>query len=363
MRMAHKSWLSAGLLSLFLAGCTNTTTTETPAPQQPAYNGPVEEISGAEPRYEPFNPATSQDYSVNGNKYKVVQDPSNFSQVGYATSYGEENGGNMTAIGEQFDPNAMTAAHATLPLPSYVRVTNLANGRRLVVRLNDRGPYTAGKVIDLSRAAADRLNISNNTKVRIDFISVAPDGTMSGPGTIGTTIAKQSYALPGRPTIGQETTQVSMSPSASDTQVAVRPVANPTPATLNTDDSTPVSAPASNSTGFLGAPQPLRTGVLEGSEPVAAPAAVAAPAVVAASTTASANGKFMVQVGAVSDSARAQQWQQKLSQQFGVPGKVSPNGAVYRVQLGPFSSRQEAAALQQRLASEAQQQSFIASAQ
>lgn len=365
MRMAHKSWLSAGLLSLFLAGCTNTTTTETPAPQQPAYNGPVEEISGAEPRYEPFNPATSQDYSVNGTQYKVVQDPSNFSQVGYATSYGEENGGNMTAIGEQFDPNAMTAAHATLPLPSYVRVTNLANGRRLVVRLNDRGPYTAGKVIDLSRAAADRLNISNNTKVRIDFISVAPDGTMSGPGTIGTTIAKQSYALPARPTIGQETTQVSMSPSASDTQVAVRPVANPTPATMNSDDNMPVSAPASNSTGFLGAPQPLRTGVLEGTEPVTSPAptAVAAPAAVAASTTASANGKFMVQVGAVSDGARAQQWQQKLSQQFGVPGKVSPNGAMYRVQLGPFSSRQEAAALQQRLASEAQQQSFIASAQ
>lgn len=360
MRMAHKSWLSAGLLSLFLAGCTNTTTTETPAPQQPAYNGPVEEISGAEPRYEPFNPATSQDYSVNGTKYKVVQDPSNFSQVGYATSYGEENGGNMTAIGEQFDPNAMTAAHATLPLPSYVRVTNLANGRRLVVRLNDRGPYTAGKVIDLSRAAADRLNISNNTKVRIDFISVAPDGTMSGPGTIGTTIAKQSYALPARPTIGQETTQVSMIPSASDAQVAVRPVANPTPATMNNDDNMPVSAPASNSTGFLGAPQPLRTGVLEGSEPVAA--AVTAPAAVATSA-APANGKFVVQVGAVSDGARAQQWQQKLSQQFGVPGKVSPNGAMYRVQLGPFSSRQEAAALQQRLASEAQQQSFIASAQ
>ena len=140
MRMEHKSWLSAGLLSLFLAGCTNTTTTETPAPQQPAYNGPVEEISGAEPRYEPFNPATSQDYSVNGTQYKVVQDPSNFSQVGYATSYGEENGGNMTAIGEQFDPNAMTAAHATLPLPSYVRVTNLANGRRLVLRQHHPRP-------------------------------------------------------------------------------------------------------------------------------------------------------------------------------------------------------------------------------
>lgn len=159
-----------------------------------------------------------------------------------------------------------------------------------------------------------------------------------------------------------------MSPSPSDTPVAVRPVANPTPAALESDGDMPVSAPASNASGFLGAPQPLRTGVLEGSEPVAAPAPVSAPAAVAAPVAssvpaASANGKFVVQVGAVSDGARAQQWQQKLSQQFGVPGKVSPNGAMFRVQLGPFASRQEAAALQQRLASEAQQQSFIASAQ
>jgi rare lipoprotein A len=76
-----------------------------------------------------------------------------------------------------------------------------------VVRVNDRGPYTAKvKIIDLSRAAADRLNLSNNTKVRIDFINVAPDGTMTGPGTIGTTVAKQSYALPARPTIGLQQT-------------------------------------------------------------------------------------------------------------------------------------------------------------
>ncbi|WP_312985699.1 SPOR domain-containing protein, partial [Atlantibacter sp.] len=80
---------------------------------------------------------------------------------------------------------------------------------------------------------------------------------------------------------------------------------------------------------------------------------------VSAPVGAAATGSYVVQVGAVSDSARASQWQQKLSQQFGVPGRVTPNGAVYRVQLGPFNSKSEAAALQQRLSSEAQLQSFI----
>jgi rare lipoprotein A len=80
-----------------------------------------------------------------------------------------------------------------------VRVTNLANGRMIVVRINDRGPYGNDRVISLSRASADRLNTSNNTKVRIDPIIVAPDGSLSGPGMACTTVAKQTYALPARP--------------------------------------------------------------------------------------------------------------------------------------------------------------------
>lgn len=70
---------------------------------------------------------------------------------------------------------------------------------RVVVCVNDRGPYTKGHIIDLSKAAADRLNLSNNTKVKVNFIRVAPDGALSGPGTIGSTVAKQSHALPARP--------------------------------------------------------------------------------------------------------------------------------------------------------------------
>ena len=99
--------------------------------------------------------------------------------------------------------------------------------------------------------------------------------------------------------------------------------------------------------------------------PVTAPGstqgAVAAPT--PAPAPAAASSGFVVQVGAVSDQTRAQQYQQRLSQQFGVPGRVMQNGAVWRIQLGPFASKTEASALQQRLQSEAQLQSFIASAQ
>lgn len=356
----RKDWLLIGLASVLLAACTTTEQQQAPAPQQPAYNGPVVEIGGVEPRYEPQNPGTSQDYSVNGKTYRVVKDPANFSETGLAAWYGEEATGNRTATGETFDPDALTAAHPTLPLPSYVRVTNLANGRQLVVRVNDRGPYTPGRIIDLSRAAGDRLNISNNTRVKVDYINVAPDGTLSGPGTIGTTVAKQSYALPSRPDIAGGMTIMGGSSAAPASQPVespaqapdTRPVDN---SSLTSEDN--MGAPV-RSSGFLGAAQPLRNGVLEGSEPVAAP--VSAPANVAAPAAAATGGTtYVVQVGALRDASRAEQLKNSLSKQFGVPGSVASGGDVYRVQLGRFSSRQQATALQQRLSSEAQQASFI----
>ncbi|HHG9099698.1 TPA: endolytic peptidoglycan transglycosylase RlpA, partial [Enterobacter roggenkampii] len=147
----------------------------------------------------------------------------------------------------------------------------------------------------------------------------------------------------------------------------IRPISNDT---LQSDDST--GAPVKSS-GFLGAPTTLASGVLEGSEPTPAPAPVAAPATQSAPVTApaatqsaavaaptAASGSYVVQVGAVSDQARAKQYQQRLSQQFGVPGRVEQNGAVWRIQMGPFASKSQAASLQQRLQNEAQLQSFIA---
>ncbi|EBF9274155.1 endolytic peptidoglycan transglycosylase RlpA [Salmonella enterica] len=368
--------VAAGIV--LLAACTNDGGQQqtTVAPQPAVCNGPTVEISGAEPRYEPLNPTANQDYQRDGKSYKIVQDPSRFSQAGLAAIYDAEPGSNLTASGEMFDPMQLTAAHPTLPIPSYARITNLANGRMIVVRINDRGPYGTDWVISLSRAAADRLNTSNNTKVRIDPIIVAPDGSLSGPGMACTTVAKQTYALPPRPDLSGGMGSASSAPAQP--QGDVLPVSN---ATLKSDDTT--GAPVSSS-GFLGAPTTLAPGVLEGNEPTPAPqpAPVSAPVTAPATATpvsapaatapvsapvsapvAAASGRFVVQVGAVSDQTRAQQYQQRLSQQFSVPGRVIQNGAVWRIQLGPFASKAEASALQQRLQTEAQLQSFIASAQ
>ncbi|ECH8109202.1 endolytic peptidoglycan transglycosylase RlpA [Salmonella enterica] len=368
--------VAAGIV--LLAACTNDGGQQqtTVAPQPAVCNGPTVEISGAEPRYEPLNPTANQDYQRDGKSYKIVQDPSRFSQAGLAAIYDAEPGSNLTASGEMFDPMQLTAAHPTLPIPSYARITNLANGRMIVVRINDRVPYGTDRVISLSRAAADRLNTSNNTKVRIDPIIVAPDGSLSGPGMACTTVAKQTYALPPRPDLSGG--MVSASSAPAQPQGDVLPVSN---STLKSDDTT--GAPVSSS-GFLGAPTTLAPGVLEGNEPTPAPqtAPVSAPVAAPATATpvsapaaaapvsapvsapaAAASGRFVVQVGAVSDQTRAQQYQQRLSQQFSVPGRVIQNGAVWRIQLGPFASKAEASALQQRLQTEAQLQSFIASAQ
>ncbi|EIO1608263.1 endolytic peptidoglycan transglycosylase RlpA [Salmonella enterica] len=368
--------VAAGIV--LLAACTNDGGQQqtTVAPQPAVCNGPTVEISGAEPRYEPLNPTANQDYQRDGKSYKIVQDPSRFSQAGLAAIYDAEPGSNLTASGEMFDPMQLTAAHPTLPIPSYARITNLANGRMIVVRINDRGPYGTDRVISLSRAAADRLNTSNNTKVRIDPIIVAPDGSLSGPGMACTTVAKQTYALPPRPDLSGGMGSASSAPAQP--QGDVLPVSN---STLKSDDTT--GAPVSSS-GFLGAPTTLAPGVLEGNEPTPAPqtAPVSAPVTAPATATpvsapaaaapvsapvsapaTAASGRFVVQVGAVSDQTRAQQYQQRLSQQFSVPGRVIQNGAVWRIQLGPFASKAEASALQQRLQTEAQLQSFIASAQ
>jgi len=379
----RKQWSGICIAVSLLAACTSDDGQQqaTVAPPQPAVcNGPVVEISGADPRFEPLSATANQDYERDGKSYKIVQDLSRFSQAGLAAIYDAEPGSNLTASGEAFDPMQLTAAHPTLPIPSYARITNLANGRMIVVRINDRGPYGNDRAISLSRAAADRLNTSNNTKVRIDPIIVAQDGSLSGPGMACTTVAKQTYALPARPDLSGGMGSAS-SVSEPAPQGDVHAISNDT---LKSEDT--MGAPVSSG-GFLGAPTTLASGVLEGSEPPApqpvvtapvnqtapvtapvsaptqapgtAPGAAQTPVTAPVSAPAQAGG-YVVQVGAVSDQARAQQYQQRLGQQFGVPGRVEQNGAVWRIQLGPFASKSEAAALQQRLQNEAQLQSFIA---
>lgn len=362
-----KQWLGVCVAATLLTACSLNDDGQQPTNQVPppaVCNGPVVEITGQEPRFESLNPSLNQDYQRDSKQYKIIKNPANYSEVGFAAIYDGPVGSHLTASGEAFDPAALTIAHPTLPIPSYARITNMANGRMLVVRVNDRGPYgTRDRVVALSRAVADRLNTSNNTKVRIDPIIVAPDGSYSGPGMACTTMAKQTYALPSRPDLNSGLGSASSMSAPPVEQAQVRAISN---ATLQSEDT--MGAPV-KSGGFLGAPTPMPAGILEQPEaPVASqPAPIVSAPVTSTPATqraipTQANGQFVVQVGAVSDSARAQQLLNKLSQQFSTRGAISQNGAIYRVQLGPFSQRSDASALQQRLLSEAQQQSFITSA-
>jgi rare lipoprotein A len=108
-------------------------------------------------------------YTVGGITYTPREEPT-YSETGIASWYGPNFHGKRTANGEVFDRNLLTAAHRTLPMPSAVRVTNLDNGRSVIVRVNDRGPFARGRIIDLSEAAAEQLGYRNNgvAKVRVE---------------------------------------------------------------------------------------------------------------------------------------------------------------------------------------------------
>lgn len=115
-----------------------------------------------------------QPYQINGKWYHPAENPG-YDEVGVASWYGRKFHGLTTANGERFNMHAMTAAHPTLPMPSIVRVTNLDNKKSVVLRVNDRGPFVGGRIIDLSMAAADKLEFKNKgtTKVRVQYLGPA----------------------------------------------------------------------------------------------------------------------------------------------------------------------------------------------
>ena len=122
----------------------------------------VSHIPDARPRYEPRSKYGNPDsYVVNGKRYYVMKSSSGYVEQGVASWYGNKFHGRRTSSGETYDMYAMTAAHKSLPLPTYARVTNLQNGRSVVVKVNDRGPFLHNRIIDLSYAAAEKLDIVN----------------------------------------------------------------------------------------------------------------------------------------------------------------------------------------------------------
>jgi rare lipoprotein A len=126
------------------------------------------------PRLEPLNRGTSQPYVVMGRRYVPMTALAPYKAHGIATWYGRRYHGKQTSSGEIYDMYAITAAHPTLPIPSYARVTNLQNGKSVVVRINDRGPFIEGRIIDLSYTAAHRIGLLAGGSARVEVESIVP---------------------------------------------------------------------------------------------------------------------------------------------------------------------------------------------
>lgn len=243
-------------------------------------------------------------YQVSGTWYYPREQPG-YDETGIASWYGAQFHGRRTANGEVFDRNRISAAHPTLPLPSNVQVTNLQNGRSLVVRVNDRGPYARGRLIDLSERAADMLGFRamGTARVRVQLIGRADLG---GPG----------LASPSESTPPEVATAVTSAPTAEVSAAELTPVAGAAAAApVETQElPTPVAQPE---------PAPVTTATAVTGQVSNVPVP---------STTA-----IYVQVGAFTVSENARRVEARLR---GLGARVSATvrdgKTVYRVRIGPL---------------------------
>ena len=191
-------WVLMGVSALLLAGCVADKPVNNNQPTTRLPNVPTQPVLGIEPRYEPYHPTANQDYRKNGVIYRIVKDPANFSERGQAIVYDSLAMSRLTTIGERVNPYEFAAAHPTLPIPSYAKITNLINGRTMIVRINDRGPYVEGKQIQVTPAVYNSLQLMPTTPIQIEGIVVDQNGQISGIGTQGAQIEKRATTLPER---------------------------------------------------------------------------------------------------------------------------------------------------------------------
>lgn len=263
----------------------------------------LDALAEPDPVYEPLNNFANKPYSVLGKTYLPRKTLGDFIQEGVASWYGKKFHGKRTSSGEIYDLFKLTAAHPTLPIPSYARVTSLVNGKSVVVKINDRGPFHSARIIDLSYAAAYRLGYQNagSAKVRVEALLPGEAKLASNPVT---NLVKAVEAAPGK---------------LPDTPVMAA-IPNDTPDALaqlaEAVDLPPVKAVPIESTGEV----------------------------------------RWVQLGAFSAKAAAEAFAVKIADRvadLSAPPSVAAGGAVWRVRIGPFVSLQAARDAAERIAAKA----------
>jgi len=171
------------LLSFTLAACGSNSRYQIKNDHSPSTVPPLEHIEDVTPRYEPYSRGGNKNYTVRGIDYNVFNGITEFEESGYASWYGNKFHGHLTSNGERYNMFAMSAAHKNLPLPSYVQVSNTSNGKQVIVRVNDRGPFHEGRIIDLSYAVAKKLDMlkSGTAQVKIKLLHFNKEETETVP--------------------------------------------------------------------------------------------------------------------------------------------------------------------------------------
>lgn len=267
-------------------------------------------------------------YKVGDVTYKP-EDRADYDDVGYAGSYGEELQGNATANGETFNANAITAAHRTLPLPSYVEVTSLDTGRTILVRVNDRGPFSNDRLIDLSQGAARQLGIAGQGHAPVRVRRVNPPEQERVALRRGNPAAERLESPLMMLTALRRKLGIALTPPAAIASATATATTAPPPALV-------VAVPAEAPTPSSPKPVPIpasRDEVPPVKEP-AKPVATAVPVPPASPTKAAVatGGKWYVQLAAFSSKANAD----ALAKRAGA--RVDTVGALHRVRFGPFEN-------------------------
>lgn len=253
----------------------------------------------AEPQVESYSPRANRPYVVFGKKYTPITHDRPFKQRGIGSWYGKKFHGQKTSSGERYDMYKMTAAHPTLPIPSYARVTNIVNGKQVIVRVNDRGPFHAGRIIDLSYTAALKLGYLAKGSGQLEVERLLPADIAR--------IASEKKEQRARAEQATPAAEVLSDPAAVQTAAAGEIV----PATV--------------------------TQTLNGSS---------SPVTIAAAPAGAAPG-FYLQLGAYAKEANAEAARTRLRQSASeilAPIDVVEQGTMYRLYSGPFATQAEAAA-------------------
>ncbi|WP_374683693.1 septal ring lytic transglycosylase RlpA family protein [Accumulibacter sp.] len=279
----------------------------------------LDDIPDAQPRLEPLHRFANRPYVVLGKAYQPRTSLAAYQERGIASWYGKKFHGQKTSIGEPYDMFSMTAAHPTLAIPSYVRVTNVSNGRSVVVRVIDRGPFHADRVIDLSYAAAYRLDYvdSGSTMVQVD--SILPDGA---------TTMTYAQVMPA---------------------VAPAPAPAPLPRQAPPPGERDQIALLAANLGFAAVPVTSSSPAVVPERPSPLPSA-AVPAAMPAMTTA-LPGVFL-QLGAFASAENAESLRLHLQRELdwlneGI--QINAGGGMHRVHMGPYRSRADAEKVAERI--------------